>query len=95
MKVYKEIKEIAKCMAKLKSNVEKLGEKFETADIDWTTSEFVNLSKKDIEKFERTNGVTEDYYVEQHCGYCEDDFYGWLWFKTDVNGQFIKVHFSC
>lgn len=95
MKVYKEIKEITKCVSKIRKLEKILDEKIDASDIDWSTAEFVGLTKKDIERFEKTHNACEEYFVEQHTGYCEDDFYGWLWFKTDVNGQYVKVHFHC
>lgn len=95
MNVYKEVKQIAKCIQKIKQLSEKLEEDYDIADVDWETAKFVSLTKKQIKRFEETNNATEDYYVEQHQGYCEDDFYGWLWFKTDVPGQYIKVAFAC
>ena len=96
MNTYKEIKEIAKCVSKIQRLVKKLEEKIDTDDIDWERAELVSLTKEQIRRFEKTNGVTDDYFVEQHqSGYIEDSFYGWLWFKTDVNGQYVKVPFEC
>ena len=34
------------------------------------------------------------YYCDQHTGYCEDYFYGTLYFKTDVPGQYVSVPFD-
>lgn len=96
MKVYKEIKEIAKLNSKKKHLVAKLvGADFDTEGIAWDTAKFVSLSKEDIEAFENTNGVTEDYFVSQSCGYLGDDFSGHLYFKTDVPGQYVRVYFEC
>lgn len=93
MKVYKEIKQIVEYYSKIRELIQKLDD---IADgVEWETAEFVRLTNEDIERFKRIDGVTDDYYVEQHTGYFEDDFYGWLWFKTDVEGEYIKVHFSC
>lgn len=40
------------------------------------------------------NGLVDDqYYCFQVQGYCEDDFYGTLYFKTNVPGQFVEVPF--
>lgn len=95
MNRYKEIKQIAKCMTKIMYLIEKLEKGgFDADGIDWTSAEFVSLDKEDIRHFENTNGVTEDYYVDQWTGYCEDDYFGYLYFKTDVNGQYVKVHFE-
>lgn len=37
--------------------------------------------------------VDDQYYCHQMQGYCEDDFYGTLYFKTNVPGQFVEVPF--
>lgn len=96
MKTYKEIKEIAKCVSKIQRLVKKLEEKIDTDDIGWERAELVSLTKEQIRHFEKNNGVTSDYFVEQHqYGCIEDSYYGWLWFKTDVNGQYVKVPFEC
>lgn len=92
MKVFKEIKEIAKCTNKIKNLVDKLEEKMDTDDIDWNTAELVSLNKEQIK---RLGSVVDDlYYCDQHQIY-EDWFAGWLYFKTDVPGQYVKVHFEC
>lgn len=42
------------------------------------------------------DGLVDDlYYCDQHTGYLEDDFYGTLYFKTNVPGQFVAVPFQC
>lgn len=92
MKIYKDIKKIVKCMSK----VQRLAEKLENSDldcdgIDWHTAELVSLTKGQIRVFEET----EDYFVDQSQGYIEDNFYGHLYFKTDVPGQYVKVYFEC
>ena len=39
-------------------------------------------------------GLVDDlYFCRQHTGYCEDDFYGTLYFKTNVPGQYVAVPF--
>lgn len=94
MNEYKEIKQIAKCMSKVDHLKKILDDKIDCEGIDWTTAHFVGLSKEDIEHFKRSYSETEDYFVDQSVGYCGDDFFGWLYFKTDVPGQYVKVHFS-
>jgi hypothetical protein len=34
-------------------------------------------------------------YVDQHCGYCEDDFYGTIWTKTPFKGFWLERGFHC
>lgn len=93
MNVYKEIKEIAKAMAKVKHLAEKISEKIDTDGINWASAEFVNLDKEDIKSF-GSKGTTEDYFVDQWVGYCEDDYHGFLYFKTDVPSQYVRVSFA-
>lgn len=38
--------------------------------------------------------VDDDYYCYQENGYCEDDYNGTLYFKTNVPGQFVAVPFE-
>lgn len=94
MNTYKEIKEIAKCNAKIKSLAAKLSEKIDTEGLDWSSATFVSLSKEDIDGFNPVTSVTEDYLVDQSTGYCEDDYYGYVYFKTDVPGQFVRIYFA-
>lgn len=94
MNVYKEAKQIAKCMSKIHHLIEMLNEKTDIEGVDWSTAEFVSFTKEDEAHFRACNGETEDYFVDQTVGYFGDDYYGWLYFKTDVPGQYVKVHFS-
>ena len=38
-------------------------------------------------------GLTE--YVDQHCGYCEDDYYGTVYTKTPFKNIWIERGFHC
>ena len=93
MKIYKEIKEIAKCNSKIERLIDRLSERFDVGDdIEWNTAIFVSMKDKDLKRLDL---VDDDYYSDHHKGYWEDDFYGWLYFKTDVPGQYVRVHFQC
>lgn len=93
MKIYKEIKEIAKCNSKIERLTDRLSERFDVGDgIEWNTAILVSMSEKDLKRLDLVDG---DYYSDHHVGYREDDFYGWLYFKTDVPGQYVRVHFQC
>lgn len=94
MNVYKEAKEIAKCNAKIQSLAAKLSEKIDTEGFDWSSATFVSLSKEDIDHFDPVTSVTEDYLVDQRTGYYEDYHYGYLYFKTDVPGQFVRIYYA-
>lgn len=94
METFKEVKEIAKCVSKIGTLVKRLEAHMDIDGIEWYTAQFVSLDKEDIELFKNTNGVTEEYFVDQWTGYCGDDFHGEMYFKTDVPGQYVRVHFD-
>lgn len=94
MNIYKEAKEIAKRNAQIKRLADKLAEKIDVEGVAWSSAQLVSLSKEDIEGFDPVTSVTEDYLVDQSTGYCEDDYYGWLYFKTDVPGQYVRVYYA-
>ena len=94
MKLYAEAKEIAKCVAKMRGFIKKLDDKgLEIEGIAWESARLVGLDKETIQHIKDKGGETEDYYVEQWAGYCEDDFSGTVYFKTDVHGQYVAVDF--
>ena len=94
MKLYKEVKEIAKCVAKMRGFIKKLGDSgLDIEGIEWETARLVSLDKDNIRYLKDKWGETEDYYVEQWAGYCEDSFSGTVYFKTDVPGQYVAVDF--
>jgi len=35
------------------------------------------------------------YFVDQSCGYCEDDYYGTMFIMVDEINTFIEVHYEC
>lgn len=93
MKIFKEIKKIALKQAQIEALKKELSKKIDIDGIQWDNIEFVTLDKEDIEHFKTTNGVTEEYFVDQWTGYCEDDFYGYLYFRTDTPNVYVKVYF--
>jgi len=34
-------------------------------------------------------------YVDQHCGYCEDDFYGTIYTKTPLKNWWLQRSYHC
>lgn len=95
MNTYKELKRIAMLNTKKNKLIEAVAEKIDVDGLCFDTARLVSLTKDDIKRFKETgNYVDDDYFVEQHRGYCEDDFYGYVWFKTDVQGQFVRIYFS-
>ncbi len=97
MTIFKEIKKIAMLNEKKKRLIELINAKYDDIGegIDWNTAELVTLSKADIASFRGSGNETEEYFVAQSTGYLCDDYYGNLWFKTDVPGQYVKVFFEC
>lgn len=43
-----------------------------------------------MEIFNPVTSVAEDYLVDHRTGYCEGDYYRWLYFKTDVQSQYAR-----
>lgn len=93
MKIFKEVKEIAKAMSKVRNLSMKMAEYIDPEGIDWSSAAFVSLDKEDIEHFDESE-ITDEYFVDQWTGYCEDDYHGYLYFKTDVPGQYVRVRFD-
>lgn len=103
MNVYKEIKQIA--MAN--SRVQRLATLFaETGkiDCDGLVLEAAYLIHGCREKnghlyqngdrLDNYGLVDDDYYCHQMTGYLGDDFYGAIYFKTNVPGEFVAVPFA-
>ena len=100
MKIYKEVKKIAGKVAQITRLCESLETKaLDVEGADWFNSQLVSglavkgqyLCKGDS----RIAKENDDYYVCQWTGYCEDDYYGYLYFKTNVPGQYVKVCYEC
>lgn len=52
------------------------------------------LYSKDGKKI-ATGGLVDDlYFVDQRTGYCEDDFYGNMYFPVG-DGEYVKVYYKC
>lgn len=97
--IYKEIKRIARLSAQINRLVNILEERFEDYGIDWYSAELVSgLTVGERGLYHGKFCIAEwcdDYFVDQHTGYCEDDYFGHLYFRTDVPGQYVKVCFNC
>lgn len=97
--IFKEIKRIACLNAQIARLVNILGERFKDYGIDWNSAELVNgLTVGERGLYHGETCIAEwcdDYFVNQWTGYCEDDYYGYLYFRTDVPGQYVRVNFSC
>ena len=100
MIIIPELKKIAGLNHKIGRLVEIVGEKMDADGLDFQSAYLVsgcrvkgNHLYQDGERLDNY-GLTDDlYYCSQYTGYCEDDYYGTLYFKTDVPGQYVAVPF--
>lgn len=94
MKIYKDIKDIALAVQKIKSLGNGLTNSFSCFNdfkfIDWSNSEILILTKDDIDFFKEHDGITDNYYVSRI-----DDYSGYLYFKTNVRNHYVKVYVEC
>lgn len=104
MNIYPEIKQIVELNEKITQLIEKLSSQLDVDGCDFYDAYFVENCEEinnhlyDSKENQLDNDsyglIDDDYYCCQYTGYCEDDFYGTLYFKTDVPGQFVAVPFS-
>lgn len=101
MIIIPEIKKIAGCNDKIERLSAIVAQKIDADDLDLNYAYFVTGCKEKDGHLYRdghcldNEGIVEDlYYCEQYTGYCEDDYHGTLYFKTNVPGQFVAVPFS-
>ena len=101
MKIIPELKKIASLNDKIRHLSEIVSEKIDADGLGLEAAYLISGCKvkgKHIYKGGHrldNYGLTDDlYYCDQHTGYCGDDFYGTLYFKTDVPGQYVAVPFA-
>lgn len=99
MPIFKEVKRIACLNAQYMRQYELLERKgFDMEGIEWDTAELVSgLTVRNGYLFEDGCQIAEwadEYYCDQWQGYSEDSYSGWLYFRTDVPGQYVRVHFG-
>lgn len=101
MTIIPELKKIAGLNAKIKRLAEIVGEKIDADGLGLESAYLISGCSakgkhlyKDGHRLDNC-GLTDDlYYCDQHTGWCEDDFHGTLYFKTDVPGQYVAVPFD-
>ncbi len=97
--IYKEIKRIACLNAQINRLIYSLGDKIDDSGIYWYSAELVSgLTVGERGLYQDGTCIAEwcdDYFVDQHTGCFGDDYYGDLYFRTDVPGQYVKVPFAC
>ena len=101
MNIYPEIKKIAGANAKIMRLADKLSEKLDCYGLEFERAHLIDGCSERNGHLYQNGGrldnsglVDDDYYCDQHPGWLEDDFYGTLYFKTNVPGQFVAVPFA-
>ena len=101
MKVIPELKKIASLNDKISRLCEIVAEKTDASGFLIGEAYLVSGCKKKGKHLYKNgfrldnSGLVDDlYYCNQHTGYCEDHFYGTLYFRTDVPGQYVAVPFD-
>ena len=101
MNIYPELKKIAGANAKIERLAEKFSEKLDIDGLAVAGAYLVNgCSEKNGHLYQNGHRldnhglVDDDYYCRQFTGYCGDDYYGTLYFKTNVPGQFVAIPFQ-
>ena len=101
MNVYPEIKKIAEMNAERDRLNDLLADQIDCAGIDWPSARLIadcverdGHLYRDGGRLDNSGLVDDDYYCDQHAGYCEDDYHGTLYFRTDVPGQFVAIPYS-
>ncbi len=52
------------------------------------------LADKDGKPLARENGGV-GFYIDQHTGYCEDDYYGEMYIKMWGRDEYLHLHYDC
>lgn len=101
MTIIPELKKIACLNAKIKRLEGIVGEKIDADGLGLESAYLISgCSAKGGHLYQNgcrldNSGLVDDlYYCDQHTGYCEDYFFGTLYFKTDVPGQYVAVPFD-
>lgn len=96
MIIYPELERIVEINEERNSLIFKLSTITDIEGLDFDRAELVKLSDKQIKRFIDTNNFVDgEYLVEQHTGFCEDYYYGFMWFKAKEKNMFIKIPFEC
>lgn len=101
MIIIPELKKIAGLNAKIKKLAEKAAERMDADGLDFSGAYLITGCKVKGKhlyhgEYRLDNcGLTDDlYFCLQYTGYLGDDYYGTLYFKTDVPGQYVAVPFA-
>lgn len=100
MSYAKDLKKLAKLKARLDRMVEHI---IKTADLDTDGLELhgadliTGCTERNGRLYHQGHCIGRDegdYYCNQSQGYCEDHFFGYLYFKTDVPGEYVRIYFD-
>ena len=100
MIVYPELKKIAGHNQAICELIEKLKDKLDCDGLMFECAKLIsgcNITNNCLYrgKILLSDHLVDDvYFCKQYRGYCEDDYYGNLWFKTNVAGQFVEIPFN-
>lgn len=98
MPIYKAAKRIACLNAQLARQVKLMNQEIDPDGINWYSAELVSgLTARDGKLYYESLPVAEwadEYYVKQYQGYFKDTYFGRLYFRTDVPGQYVRVCFD-
>lgn len=103
MEIIRELKMIAAANAKRDYWIERLEKsgKVDMDDLHLESAELIDGCKeingglyKNGHRLDNSGIVDNQYYCRQMQGYCEDYYFGTIYFKTNVPGQFVSVPFD-
>lgn len=108
MKIYKDIKKIADKVVQINhlceeinhlcKIIEKEGIDVKGKDVDWCKAELVSgITVKDGYLYRNGYRIAKenDDYYSHRMSYFEGDDFGFLYFRTDVPGQYVEVYYEC
>lgn len=100
MTIFPEMKKIAGMNAAIERLAQKLSMKMDLEGLNFKDAYLISGCKEEKGHLIHAGAALDNaglvdglYYCNQHTGYCEDDYYGTLYFKTNVPGQFVAVPF--
>ena len=102
MNIHPEFKKIAMMNAKIERLAKSLEEKLDMDGLDVRAAYLIHGCKvidgelyQNGERLTNVGGcVDNDYFAHQLPGYFGDDFYGTVYYRTDVPGEYVAVPFA-
>ena len=102
MNIYKELKQIAETNALRKKLAKEFLQKVDVDGLYMEEAELIqgcsvvdgHLVDSKGSRLDNCGLVDNNYYCDQRIGYCEDDYYGKLYFATEEQGTYVAIPFS-